>query len=134
MQSRDHIFVHYDFHFLNFYVTYLICCILNPLTQRRTYWGSYYSIFSFMCMFCRSFSSFYPFFFWPLCCLPFFDLRILFTPLVSSTSSYYFEAFGILLNLVFLFFSVVVFFNMYLIQSSITFIRYAHNNLNQIRS
>jgi hypothetical protein len=26
------------------------------------------------------------FFFWPLCCLSFFDLRILITPLVSSNS------------------------------------------------
>jgi hypothetical protein len=33
--------------------------------------------------------SFYPFFFWPLCCLFFFDIRILITPLVSSNSSYY---------------------------------------------
>ena len=37
-----------------------------------------------MCMFCRSLS----FFFWPLCCLPSFDLRILITPLVSSNSHY----------------------------------------------
>ena len=29
------------------------------------------------------------FFFWPLCCLFFFDLRILITPLVSSNSSYF---------------------------------------------
>jgi hypothetical protein len=28
------------------------------------------------------------FFFWPLCCLPFFDLQILITPLVSSNSFY----------------------------------------------
>jgi hypothetical protein len=28
------------------------------------------------------------FFFWPLCCLFFFDIRILITPLVSSNSSY----------------------------------------------
>jgi len=28
------------------------------------------------------------FFFWPLCCLSVFDLRILITPLVSSNSSY----------------------------------------------
>ena len=27
-------------------------------------------------------------FFWPLCCLPFFDIRILITPLVSSNSSF----------------------------------------------
>jgi hypothetical protein len=29
----------------------------------------------------------FSFFFWPLCCLSFFDLRILITPLVSSNSS-----------------------------------------------
>jgi len=27
-------------------------------------------------------------FFWPLCCLSFFDIRILISPLVSSNSSY----------------------------------------------
>ena len=31
---------------------------------------------------------FLSFFFWPLCCLSFFDLRIPITPLVSSNSSY----------------------------------------------
>jgi hypothetical protein len=31
--------------------------------------------------------SFYPFFFWPLCCLFFFNLQILITPLVSSNFS-----------------------------------------------
>jgi hypothetical protein len=29
-----------------------------------------------------------PFFFWPLCCLSFFDMRILITPLISSNSSH----------------------------------------------
>ena len=52
------------------------------------YWGSFYSIFSFMCMFCRSLFVLLYFFFWPLCCLFFFDIRILITPLVSSSSSY----------------------------------------------
>jgi hypothetical protein len=46
-------------------------------------WGSYYSIFSFMCMFCRSSFVLLDFFF----CLFFFVLRILITPLVSSNSS-----------------------------------------------
>ena len=46
--------------------------------------GSCYSIFSFICMFCRLFYIF----FWPLCCLFFFDIRILITLLVSSNSSY----------------------------------------------
>jgi hypothetical protein len=39
-------------------------------------------------MFCESFFVILSFFFWPLCCLFFFDLRILITPLVSSNSSY----------------------------------------------
>jgi hypothetical protein len=46
------------------------------------------NIFSFMCMFCRSLFVLLSFFFWPLCCLFFFNLRILITPLVSSNSSY----------------------------------------------
>ena len=36
---------------------------------------------SFMCMFCRSFFVLFYFFFWPLCCLFFFDMRILVTSL-----------------------------------------------------
>ena len=50
-------------------------------------WGSCYLIFSFICMFCRSLFVLLYFFFWPLCCLFFFDIRILTTPLVSSNSS-----------------------------------------------
>ena len=38
-----------------------------------------YSIFSLMCMFCRSLFVLLYFFFWPLCCLFFFDIRILIT-------------------------------------------------------
>ena len=51
-------------------------------------WGSCFSIFSFMCMYCRSLFVLLSFFFWPLWCLFFFDIRILITPLVSSNSSY----------------------------------------------
>jgi hypothetical protein len=40
-----------------------------------------------MCMFCRSLFVLFFFFFLPLCCLS-FDVRILFTSLVSSNSSY----------------------------------------------
>ena len=40
-----------------------------------------------MCMFCRSLLVLLSFYFWPLCCLSFFDLRFLITPLVSSNSS-----------------------------------------------
>ena len=41
----------------------------------------------FCAMFCRSLFVHLSFFFWPLRC-PFFDLRILITPLVSSSSSW----------------------------------------------
>ena len=47
----------------------------------------FYSIFSFICMFCRSLFVLLYFFFWPLCCLFFFDIRILVAHLVSSNSS-----------------------------------------------
>ena len=50
-------------------------------------WGSCYSIFSYMCMFCRSLFVLLYFFFWPLCCLS-YDIQILIAPLVSSNSSY----------------------------------------------
>ena len=43
-------------------------------------WGSCYSIFSFMCMFCRSQFVLLYFFFWPLFCL-FFNIQILITSL-----------------------------------------------------
>ena len=39
-------------------------------------------------MCCRSFFVLLYFFCWPLCCLFFFDIQILITPLVSSNSSY----------------------------------------------
>jgi hypothetical protein len=45
-------------------------------------------IFSFICMFCWSLFVLLYFFFWPLCCLFFFDIRILIAPLVSSNSSF----------------------------------------------
>ena len=38
-------------------------------------------------MFCRSLFVLLYFFFWPLCCLFFIDIKILITPLVSSNSS-----------------------------------------------
>jgi len=49
-------------------------------------WGACCSIFSFMCMSCRSLFVLLSFLFWLLCCL-FFDLQVLITPLVSSNSS-----------------------------------------------
>ena len=42
-------------------------------------------------MFCRSLFVPLSLFLWPLCCLSFFDLRILITPLVYSNSSYHSE-------------------------------------------
>ena len=59
-----------------------------PSEHPRFQWGSCSSILSFMCMFCRSLFVLLYFFFWPMCCLFFFDIRILITPLVSSNSSY----------------------------------------------
>ena len=40
-------------------------------------------------MFCRSLFGLVCFFFWPLCCLFFFDIRILIAPLVSSSSFFH---------------------------------------------
>jgi hypothetical protein len=57
----------------------------NPTKNRG--WTQVHSIFSFMCMFCRSLFVLLYFFFWWLCCLFFFDLQILITPLVSSNFS-----------------------------------------------
>ena len=59
-----------------------------PEFTPRFQWGSCYSIFSFICMFCRSLFVLLYIFFWPLCCLFFFNIQILITPLVSSNSSY----------------------------------------------
>ena len=53
--------------------------------------GSCYSIFSFICMLCRSLFVLLNFFFWPLCCLFFFDIRILIASLVSSNSYFHFR-------------------------------------------
>jgi hypothetical protein len=41
-----------------------------------------------MCMFCRSLFALLYFFFWPLCCVFFSDIRTLITPMVSSNSSW----------------------------------------------
>jgi hypothetical protein len=46
-----------------------------------------YTIFSCMCMFCRSLFVLLYFFFWPLCCLFFFDIRILISPLHTLLQS-----------------------------------------------
>ena len=46
-------------------------------------WGSRCSIFSFLRMCCKSLFVLLYFFLWPLCCLSFYYLRVLTTPLVS---------------------------------------------------
>jgi hypothetical protein len=46
-------------------------------------WGSCWSVFSFMCLFYISLFVLLYFFFWSLCCLFVFDMRILIAPLVS---------------------------------------------------
>ena len=46
--------------------------------------GLCYSIVSFICMFCRSLFVLLYFLFCPFCCLFFFNIPILLTPLVSS--------------------------------------------------
>jgi hypothetical protein len=43
----------------------------------------------FCVVFCISLFVLFSFFFWPLCCLSFFDLQICITPLESSISSWY---------------------------------------------
>ena len=53
----------------------------HPSSPPGFSWVSCYSIFSFMCMFCRSLFVLFYFFFWSLCCLFFFDIRILITSL-----------------------------------------------------
>jgi hypothetical protein len=77
--------------FVNTFVTFYFCLRL---------WFSWLSssslVFSgvrvagyliFCVMFCTSLFILLFFLFWPLCCLSFFDLRILITPLKSSNSS-----------------------------------------------
>ena len=53
--------------------------LLTLLEQLRSPRGSCYSIFSFICMFCRSLFVLLSFSSWSLCCLFSFDLRILAT-------------------------------------------------------
>ena len=64
------------------------------------YWGLCYSVFSFICIFCRSLFVLLYFFFWPSCCL-FFDLRIPITSLVSSNPSWYFNTMDMKIKFIF---------------------------------
>jgi hypothetical protein len=59
----------------------------RKVTSTLQKWGSCYSIFSCMCMFCRSLFVPLYFFCWYFCCLFFFDIRIMIVPLISSNSS-----------------------------------------------
>jgi hypothetical protein len=51
-------------------------------------------------MFCRSMFALLSFFFGPLCCLSFLDLRILNTPLVSSSSLLFYAMVIIVINII----------------------------------
>ena len=53
-------------------------------------WGLCCSIFSFLCMFCRSLFVLLSFFSWPLCCFSFFSVRILITLQYLQTLIIYF--------------------------------------------
>jgi hypothetical protein len=70
----------------------LFCCncnqtIKHPITP--VFRGFHVTRSLVLCvMFCKSLFILWSFFFWPLSCLFFFDLRILITSLVSSNSSY----------------------------------------------
>ena len=68
------------FHFIPIIFSYIPEHMSSPPVFQ---WGLCYSIFSFMCMFCGSSFVLLYFFFWPLCCLFFFDIRILITLVVS---------------------------------------------------
>jgi hypothetical protein len=71
------------------FVTRLTRCV--PLVEQELlpeHLSSPPVLVGFVSMFCRWLFVLLSFFFWPLCCLFFFDLRILITPLVSSSSSY----------------------------------------------
>ena len=60
-----------------------------------------------LCMLCRSLFVLLYVLFWPLCCLSFFDLRILITSLVSSNSSYIYYLFISVVNVLCLSISVI---------------------------
>jgi hypothetical protein len=64
------------------------------LSLPRFLMGSCYSIFSFICMFCRSLFVLLYFFFWPLCFLFFFDIRILYVCFVDRCLSFCTFSFG----------------------------------------
>ena len=71
---------------LTWFIRYICYWNLQLLNNVIIIKSKVLSIFSFICMFCRSLFVLLSFFTWPLCCL-FFDLRILITSLVSSCSS-----------------------------------------------
>ena len=71
----------------------MLNCKRNVIKYQTALYSNYNNkyrkvIFSFICMFCWSLFVLLYFFFWPLCCLFFFDIRILIAPLVSSNYSF----------------------------------------------
>jgi hypothetical protein len=87
MKFLDHIFCVHA-------ICFVICQVEYEIRTLKTFSllmcnvFSFYSIFSFICMLCQTLFVLVYFFFWPLCCLFFFDIRFLITPLISSNSSY----------------------------------------------
>ena len=62
-------------------------CVVSPSIYG--FWLPLWYLVAIVLSVLRFMDSDYPFgIFWPLCCLSFFDLRILITPLVSSNSSF----------------------------------------------
>jgi hypothetical protein len=61
--------------------------VLSP--PEESLGGSCYSIFSFICMVCRSLFVLLYFYFWPLFCLFFFDIRFLIAPLRQHIWNFY---------------------------------------------
>ena len=68
-----------DIHCIYYYVFLFLDYYYNIYISLLDLW--------FICIFCGSLFVLSFIFFWPLCCLYFFDIRILITPFVSTSSS-----------------------------------------------
>ena len=77
------------------FVLFLLAIVLSVPLRYTDYDCPFgiFKLFLFLCMFCRSLFVLLYFSFWPLCCLFFFDIRIMIAPLVSSSSSYSYVCF-----------------------------------------
>ena len=84
-------FVDHCLFFCTFYFGHCVVCSSSIYDSDCPF--GIFKLFLLLCMFCRSLFVLLYFFFWPLCCLFFFDIRILIAPLVSSSSSYSYVCF-----------------------------------------